>query len=195
LHIDHVIYATGDLDQAAARIEAELGLRSVEGGHHEGLGTHNRIVPLGGGYLELMAVADPEQADASEIAGMLHACIEAAREGLLAWCAAVEDVEALAARLGTAVLTVRREGLSARVTGLSEALKDPFLPFFISRDQGVVDPGAAGDAGGISWLEVAGDADRLESWLGDAELPVRVVEGPPEIRAVGIGGRVLRGGA
>ncbi|HEY6653120.1 MAG TPA: VOC family protein, partial [Solirubrobacterales bacterium] len=62
MHIDHVIYATADLDGAAARVESELGLSVVPGGRHEGHGTHNRIVPLGGGYLELMAVADPHEA-------------------------------------------------------------------------------------------------------------------------------------
>jgi hypothetical protein len=55
VRIDHVIYAAADLDEAAARIERELGLAVHGGGRHEGLGTHNRIVPLGGGYLELLA--------------------------------------------------------------------------------------------------------------------------------------------
>ncbi len=51
LRLDHVIYATADLDAAAARVEVELGLAVAGGGRHEGMGTHNRIFPLGGGYL------------------------------------------------------------------------------------------------------------------------------------------------
>ena len=192
MRFDHVIYATGDLHEAAARIEAELGLKSVGGGRHEGLGTHNRIVALGGGYLELMAIADHAQADDSELAGMLRARIEASREGFLGWCVAVDDVEVVAAERGIELFTIRREGLSARVTGLPEALREPFLPFFISRDPGVADPGAAGEAGGITWIEVAGDRDRLLSWLGDSELPIRISEGPAGIRAIGIGDRELR---
>jgi len=192
VHIDHVIYATSDLDEAARRIEAELGLRSVEGGRHEGLGTHNRIVPLGAGYLELMAVVDSEQGASSELAGLLQARIAAAKEGLLGWCVAVDDIEAVAARLGTPITPIKREGLSARLTGLAEALREPFLPFFISRDPGVPDPGAAGAAGGISWIEVVGDAGRLETWLGNSKLPVRIVGGAPAVRAMGIGRRVLR---
>lgn len=47
MRIDHVIYATRDLEGAVGRIERELGLASLPGGRHEGLGTHNRIVPLG----------------------------------------------------------------------------------------------------------------------------------------------------
>ena len=66
MRIDHVIYATRDLDDAAGRIERELGLVSLPGGRHEGLGTQNRIVPLGGGYLELLAVADLPEATASD---------------------------------------------------------------------------------------------------------------------------------
>jgi hypothetical protein len=56
----------------------------------------------------------------------------------------------------------------------------------------VADPGAEGEAGGIDWVEVAGDRERLERWLGGASLPVRVVDGPPALRAVSIGGRELR---
>ena len=57
MRIDHVIYATRDLDGATAMVEAQLGLTAVAGGRHEGVGTHNRIVPLGDGYLELLASA------------------------------------------------------------------------------------------------------------------------------------------
>jgi hypothetical protein len=66
VRIDHVIYAAADLDAATARIEDELGLTAVGGGRHEGHGTRNRIVPLGGGYLEVLAIADPREASTSE---------------------------------------------------------------------------------------------------------------------------------
>ena len=64
VRIDHAIWATRDLDAAAARFEREHGLRAAGGGRHDGMGTHNRIVPLGGGYLELLAVADADEAAA-----------------------------------------------------------------------------------------------------------------------------------
>lgn len=56
MHIDHLIYAVRDLDAAAARLDA-LGLSSYFGGTHPGLGTSNRIVPLGLSYIELLAPA------------------------------------------------------------------------------------------------------------------------------------------
>jgi hypothetical protein len=71
-------------------------------------------------------------------------------------------------------------------------LRNPALPFFIERDEGVADPGAGATAGGITWLEVAADGDALANRLGGAELPVRVVEGPAGVRAMGIGKRELR---
>jgi glyoxalase-like protein len=192
VRIDHVIYAAADLDVAAARVERKLGLTARGGGRHEGLGTHNRIVPLGGGYLELLAVADPDEAARSDFGRAVIARLAEAGDGLLGWVVAVDDVESVASRLGTTITTIRRQGLSARLTGLAEAAREPFLPFFLSRDQGVPDPAGGGDAGGITWIEVAGDAARLEHWLGAATLPVRVVDGTPAVRAVGIGERELR---
>jgi hypothetical protein len=192
MRIDHVIYATTDLDQAAATVERRLGVEALAGGRHQGLGTHNRIVPLGGGYLELLAVADPKEAAGSDFGRGLLRRLAAAGDGLLGWAVAVDDVEPVAQRIGTRITTIRRAGLSAKLTGLAEAMREPFLPFFISRDRGVPDPGAGGNAGGITWVEVAGDASRLEQWLGSSRLPVRVVQGSPAALAVGIGDREFR---
>jgi fermentation-respiration switch protein FrsA (DUF1100 family) len=192
VRIDHVIYATADLDGAAARIQSELGLSVVPGGRHEGHGTHNRIVPLGGGYLELMAVADPDEAADSPMGSAVQARLTEQGDGLFAWVIILDGVEQFADRLGLPVITVAREGLSARVAGLAEALRNPVLPFFLERDEGVADPGEGADAGGITWLEVAGDREALESRLGDTELPVRVVDGPVGVIAMGIGERELR---
>jgi hypothetical protein len=190
--IDHVIYAAFDLDNAAARLHRKLGISARAGGRHEGLGTVNRIVPLGGGYLELLAVADPEEAAESEFGRGLVARLERSGEGLFAWVVEVDDIDSVALRLGTALTTISRDGLSARLTGLAEAMREPYLPIFIRRDQGVRDPGAEGDAGGITWIEDAGDASRLERWLDSSSLPVRVVVGPPGVSAAGIGEQELR---
>jgi Glyoxalase-like domain len=196
MRIDHVILASADLDETAARLEAEHGLRSVPGGRHVGIGTHNRIVPLGAAYLEILAVADADEAARSDIGRALSARLAQGGDGLMAWAVAVEDVRPVAERLGTEVRSIERQGLTARLTGVREAMATPFLPFFIVRDPGVADPGVAdrgsGGVGGIEWIELAGDGERLSAWLDGAELPVGIVDGPPAIRAVRIGGRVIR---
>ena len=192
MRIDHVIYATQDLDAAAGRVESELGLAATPGGRHEGHGTHNMIVSLGGGYLELMAVADPDEASGSPIGGALQARLADQGDGLFAWAIEVEDIDRVVDRLGLRVTTIAREGLTARLVGVAEALPNPVLPFFIERDAGILDPGGEGDAGGITWLEIAGDREALGRRLAGADLPVKVVEGPSGVRAMGIGDRELR---
>lgn len=188
MRIDHVIYGTTDLDAATARIERELGLEVMAGGRHEGQGTHNRIVPLGGPYLELLAICDRDEAASSPIGRILLERITG--DGLIAWAVRADDVEAVARRLGTRLVTVRRDALAAQLTGVEEALREPSLPFFGQSD---TRPGEGGSER-LSWIEVAGDAARLREWLGGAELPVRVVDGAPAVRAVGIGEREFRPG-
>jgi hypothetical protein len=195
VRIDHVIYASGDLDAAAARVEQELGVAAVGGGRHEGIGTHNRIVPLDNGYIELLAIADPGEAAGSDLGRAVQARIESVGDGLMGWAVVVDDVGPIAARTGSQVTTIAREGMSAHLTGLAEAMADPYLPFFIARDPGVRGPVPRADADAITWVEVAGDERHLRDWLGGDELPVRVVDGAPAgVRAAGIGDRELRTG-
>jgi hypothetical protein len=192
MRIDHVIYAARDLDAAAARLEAEHGLEAVGGGRHDGMGTHNTIVPLGNGFLELLAVIDPEEASTSPLGRAITQRIASQGEGLMGWAAAVDSVEEVARRLGTQISTIGRQGMTARLTGVAEAMAEPCLPFFIERDQGVADPAGAGGEG-IAWLEVAGEPERLGAWLGGlGGLPLRISPGLPAVLAIGIGDRELR---
>ena len=191
MRIDHVIWATADLDAAAERLERSHGLRAAGGGRHDGMGTHNRIVPLGGGYLELLAVADAEEAAGSALGRAVTGRLASVGEGLMGWAVAVEDVTTVAARLGSELVTITRQGFTGRLTGVAEAMAEPGLPFFVERGRDVADPGEGGDAGGITWVEVAGDAARLEAWLGGAALPLRVRAGAPALVAVGIGEQQL----
>ena len=189
MRIDHVIWKAADLDRGAAHVAAEYGLRDDGGGRHVGIGTHNRVFPLGGGYLEVLAVADHEEAARSQ----LGQAIVDAPEGLFAWAVAVDDVQQHAARLSLEVTTIAREDLTARLAGVAEAMRDRALPFFIQRDPGIADPGAIGDAGGIAFLELAADAERLDAWLDRADLPLRLADddGPSGLRAVGLGSGVV----
>jgi hypothetical protein len=172
-------------------LRAQLGLIAVNGGPHDGLGTRNRIVPLGdGSFLELLAVADPGEAKRSTLGAALQSAISRG-EGLLGWAVAVDNLQPVVERLRTPITHVGRQGMTARLTGVAEFLAEPCLPFFIERDRAQAAPRAV-DTTGICWIEVAGDARRVRHWLGGIELPVRVVEGEPAVRAVCVGGRELR---
>lgn len=59
-HLDHIVIGARSLDEGAAFIEKELGVRVPQGGEHRLMGTHNRVMALGEAlYLEIIAV-NPE---------------------------------------------------------------------------------------------------------------------------------------
>jgi len=60
MELDHLAVAGTTLDEAAAHVEAALGLSMQPGGVHPKFGTHNRLMGLGEGlYLEAIAI-DPD---------------------------------------------------------------------------------------------------------------------------------------
>ena len=74
-------------------------------------------------------MADSEEVARSQLGRALAARIAQTGEGLMAWAVAVDDVVPVAERVGTTVSTIVRQGLSARLTGLLEAMAARFLPF------------------------------------------------------------------
>ena len=110
MELDHVLIAVADLDAAAQEVEARFGLASVEGGRHRGLGTANRIVPLGETYLELVAVVDDTEAAGSGF-GSWVAGGDLPR--LLGWCVRTDDLDEVAGRLSLEIA----DGSRARPDG------------------------------------------------------------------------------
>lgn len=194
--IDHVILAVTDLEGAAERLLEDHGLASVDGGRHPGWGTANRIVPLGGNYVELVSAVDDAEARTNPLGtSVLNATAQGG--GLVGWCIEVGDAEAVASRTGLALTEgsrIRPDGttLRWRLVGMETALSEPWRPFFIEwRIPEGAHPGRA-DAPhrakpqGIAWVEVAGDRRLLGELLGDADVDVRLAEGMPPLRRVGI---------
>ena len=101
LALDHVIIGVPDLDDAAALLLVRHGLISLPGGEHPAWGTRNRIVPLGGCYLELVEVADPSVAETSGFGRWIAAM--ALGDAPWGWVVRSSDLDATAARLGLEV--------------------------------------------------------------------------------------------
>ena len=182
-----------DLGAGAQELEARFGLASIEGGRHPGFGTANRIVPLGDCYLELVAVVDDAEAEQNPF-GRLLAAAEPRLDRPLGWAVRTDRLDEAAARLGLVVGSGSRtthdgRTLRWRMAGLEEAMAEPSLPFLLQWEQGTELPGRARvehPAGEVSLvrLELQGDRDRLDSWLGTNELPVTVRKGAPRVARI-----------
>jgi hypothetical protein len=196
LRLDHVVFAVHDLDEAAVRFREEFGLDSTEGGRHERWGTANRIVPLGDQYLELVAALDePVATETAFGRGVLaHA---AGGGGWFTMAAVADDLDAVASRLGLEVgwgSRTRPDGRTVRwrMAGLDDQRREPWMPFFLTWDildelhPGRARAGHGVRATGLAWVEVGGDAERLRTWLGGDELPIRVTDDEPGIHRVAI---------
>lgn len=196
LEIDHVIMTVADVERSADVLAERTGLQALPGGRHPGHGTANRIVPLGGSYLELMYVDNPSEAEDSELGRWVE---RNARYGdrLSALCLRVDDIEAVATRISHDIEPMSRESddgstLEWRLCGLPSAMSDDRLPFFIQWDvppeqhPGRMTADHSCDCDGIAWVEYGGDHDQLGQWIGGQAAPVRMVGGQPGPRRLAI---------
>lgn len=195
LDIDHLILLARDLDEAHRWMADSHGLTSVVGGHHQGHGTANRIVPLGEEYIEIMAVVDPEEAEQSPM-GRWALAVGSHPPTLAALCIRTDDAEAIAARLGLDPIPMSRQRpdgttISWRLVAVERTFSGEAPVFFIEwHGDPSLHPGrmeAVHDTQPTGPLRVtlSGDPDEIEQSLGAHSLPIEVVAGPPGIiRAV-----------
>jgi glyoxalase-like protein len=205
LELGQVILGVRDLDAASRRMEG-LGFTVLDGGVHPGLGTANRLIPLGRQYLELLGVVDRALAEAQWYGQALLARI-ANGDRLVRWSLRTDQIEKIASALGLVPERRRRirpdgRPLTWRAAGLREAAAESWPPFFMQWDDPADFPGAlparhANGAQGVTWLEVATpDPARLEWLRAGGDAPIRLVPGPPGLGRVAIatfGGELILG--
>src|SRR6267142_56920 len=98
LDLDHVILLVRDVEEWAARLEREWGLRTCEGGTHPS-GTRTRIAPLQPPhYIEVMGVVREERE--MSLASALARRLDERGDHFLAWAMRTDELEREGRRLG-----------------------------------------------------------------------------------------------
>lgn len=200
MHLDHLSFAAGPegLEGTAERLSALLGAPFHDGGFHPRFGTRNQILPLSGGqYLEVVDVLDHPAADKAPFGQAVRARTEAGG-GWLGWVVAVDDLRPTEERLGRAAVPGNRrlpDGnlLEWQQIGVKGMQGDPQLPFFVHwLSDEASHPSAGGTGIELLKLEIAGERERLEEWLGgqseqvldDVEIDWIAPNGQPGLEAV-----------
>ena len=185
--VDHLVYATPDLDLGIAAIEKRIGVRATAGGQHPGLGTRNALIALGpASYLEIIG-PDPDQ---PKPAGPRRFGLDELKSPrLLTWVAKGAELDALVAKAkagGVALGAVlpgsrkRPDGvvLSWRYTDPNTVLADRLVPFFI--DWGQSPHPSATAAPGATLVQLRAehpDPDRAQKLIDALGLDLRVSRG------------------
>jgi hypothetical protein len=98
--IDHILVACQDPAEAAAALEAALGLQATGAGRHTALGTFNQLIWLGDSFIELIGIEARKLAEASWVGRPVLRAADAGG-GLATWAAATSDLRADVERLRT----------------------------------------------------------------------------------------------
>lgn len=189
MKLDHLSFAAGPEGAAATaeRLGEKLGAQFVDGGFHPRFGTRNWTLPLADDtYFEVVEVLDHPAADKAPFGQAVRAR-STDGGGWLGWVVRVDDLAPVEQRLGREAVPGNRhlptgEELSWKQIGVKGLQADPQLPFFVHwlsdmalhPSKQFADASATEPAVRLTGLEIAGDPDRVNDWLGgdaDAALP------------------------
>jgi hypothetical protein len=96
--VDHILLPVADLEDGARTLRERHGLQAIAGGRHPKLGTANMIVPLGRQYLELIAIADPQEAASSRLGKRVTRALDEGRM-FVDWALRTSSIDSLRAKL------------------------------------------------------------------------------------------------
>lgn len=185
--VDHVIYATPDLQAGIDAIEKQLGVRATPGGSHPGRGTRNALVALGPAtYIEIIG---PDPAQPAPPGGRPFRIDAIESPTLVTWAMKSEHLEQLAAEakrhevvLGPVIpgSRARPDGvvLTWRYTDPHTVIADGIVPFLI--DWGTTSHPAATAAKGATLVGLRAehpDAARVQKMLQALGLFLPVAQG------------------
>jgi hypothetical protein len=138
--IDHLVYATTDLEKSVADLEAHLGVRPVPGGQHPGRGTRNALIALSDrSYLEVIG---PDTTQAKTVGPRWFQIDSLDAPRLVTWAVKEAELNKLRAKaeacgicLGPVVSGTRQRSdgsrLRWRFMDPATLVADGVVPFFI----------------------------------------------------------------
>jgi Glyoxalase-like domain len=138
--IDHIVYASPDLDRGVQAFAAAYGIEPTPGGRHLGFGTRNALIGLGErAYLEILALDDEEDMPPSKRFLQLE---RGSPPRFIAWCAhanrplqeTVEIARAAGCDFGEIIsMSRKRTDGSTMSWKLTSPLgnRDGVLPFYV----------------------------------------------------------------
>lgn len=173
MHLDHLSYVAGPegLASCVQRLGARLGAGFTDGGIHPSFGTRNFVLPLAAGcYLEVVGALDHPAVDRAPFGRAVRARADEGG-GWLTWVVRVEDISPLEDRLSRPAAPGHRrrpDGVELRweQIGVNDVATDRQLPFFVHwRVPPEQHPSAGGSAVQLRRLEIAGDEQRIDTYL------------------------------
>jgi len=181
--IDHLVYATPDIDASVAFLAAEWGITATPGGSHPGGGTRNALIALGpSSYLEIIG---PDSEQPAPPGARPFGIDELTEPRLVTWAARVDGIEETVERARGRgfdpgpVIPLSRcwpddVVLRCRLTFRS-GLGDGIVPFLVEWD--TREHPAQSSAGGARLLRFRGEhprPDELRAMLKALDLDLEV---------------------
>jgi hypothetical protein len=186
--VDHLVYATPDLQLGIETAEQLFGVRATPGGQHPGEGTRNALIALGpSSYFEIIG-PDPDQAKPER--GRRFGIDEIKAPRLTTWVAKGKSLDEFAAdaaahgiHLGAVIPGSRKRPdgvvLKWTYTDPRVVLADRLIPYFI--DWGSSPHPSATASQGVTLVSLRAehpDADRVQKMLKQLRLDLAVTRGP-----------------